>query len=75
MNAKKTKHGDMPPATKAAFDRLFARVKPEVESMSDAKLYAMLFHTIRESARRRDRDSVIKQLRGQADCLERGLVH
>ncbi len=75
MNEKKTTPDEMPPATKAAFDRLFARIKPEVESMSDAKLYAMFFHVIRESARRRDRDSVIKQLRGQADNLERGLVH
>ena len=56
-------------------DRAFRSVKREVESMSDAKLSLMLFHTIWESARRRDRDSVIKQLRGQADHLERGLVH
>jgi len=48
MNEKKTTPDEMPPATKAAFDRLFARIKPEVESMSDAKLYAMFFHVIRE---------------------------
>ena len=71
MNAKKTEPDAMPPATKAAFDSLFAEVKPEVESMSDSKLYAMLFLVIRESVGRRDRNSVIKQLRGQADCLER----
>ena len=69
--AEKTEPDEMTPAQ----ERMFARVKLEVECMSDAKLYWMLFHTIRESARRRDRDSVINQLRGQADCLERGLVH
>jgi len=63
------------PAEEAANDRIFARVESEVESMSDVKLYWVLFHSIRESARRRARDSVIKQLRGQADRLERGLVH
>jgi len=75
MSAKETEPDEMTPATKAAFDRLFARVKPEVESMSDAKLHAMFFLVIWESAQRRDRNSVIKQLRGQADHLERGLVH
>ena len=65
----------MTPAKQAAHDRAFDSVKREVESMSDAKIYWVLFHSIWESARRRDRDSVIKQLRGQADRLERGLVH
>ena len=65
----------MTPAEDAARDRAFDSVKGEVQSMSDAKLSLMLFHSIWESARRRGRDSVIKQLRGQADRLERGLVH
>ena len=45
----------MTPAEQAEIDRVFDSVKREVEIMTDARLYMMLFHTIRESARRRDR--------------------
>ncbi len=75
MKRPKTQIANWTPAKQAAHDRVFDSVEREVEIMTDARLYMMLFHSIRESARRRDRDSVIKQLRGQADCLERGLVH
>ncbi len=65
--AKKTEPNEMTPAQEI----MFARFKLEVESMSDAKLHFMLFHTIHESARRHSRDRVIRQLRGQVRHLER----
>ena len=75
MNAKKTEPDDLTPAEKAERERVFARVKPEVESASDDEVRAMLFYTIRVSALRRDPDWVAKLLRETADSLERGRVH
>ena len=65
----------MTPAEQAEDERLSAGIKRAVGRMSDAKLCWVLFHSIWESAERRDRAWVAKQLRREADRVERGIVH
>ena len=62
------------PKTESEFDRAFRTMRPGVERLSLAELYALFQRTIVELFCRGEDAETIRQLRHQADLLEKSLA-
>ncbi len=62
------------PKTESEFDRAFRTARPDVESLSLAELYGLFQRTIVELFCRGEEVETIRQLRHQADLLEKSLA-